>query len=178
MGAKSLAVMVMDPRAKPFPDGTTERMLELERGEMSRAMRERILTIRLLSQGHRVPDVARIVGRSEGGIRTHKRRFLTDGESYVTSRVSPQGGRRNQVMSLAEEAALMAGLIDAAEEGQVVTAHQVKAAIEQHAGRPVGTKTVYRLMHRQGWRKVVPRPTHPDGDPAARRAFEETSPSA
>lgn len=169
---------VMDPRAKPFPDGTTERMLELERGEMSRAMRERILSIRLLSQGRTVPDVAGIVGRSEQGIRTHKRRYLTDGDQYVCARVSPQGGRRNEVMTLAEESALMSGLIESAKDGQVVTAHQVKAAIEKQVGRPVGTKTVYRLMHRQGWRKVVPRPTHPDGDPAARRAFEETSPSA
>lgn len=171
----TVMMSVMDPRAKPFPAGTTERMLELEKGSMSRAMRERVLTIRLLSQGRTAPDVAKIVGRSVEGIRTHKRRYLADGDAYVAMAVSPQGGRRNQVMSPEDEAALMAGLIAAATDGQIITARQVKTAIEQQIGRPVGVKTVYRIMHRQGWRKVVPRPTHPDGDPAARQGFQETS---
>ncbi|MDP9311951.1 MAG: winged helix-turn-helix domain-containing protein [Chloroflexota bacterium] len=31
------------------------------------------------------------------------------------------------------------------------------------------------MLARHGWRKRVPRPTHPEADPAAQEAFKKTS---
>jgi len=70
----------------------------------------------------------------------------------------------------------MASLHAQAVDGEIVTAAKVRAALEAQAGRPVSVTTVYRVIQRSKWRKLVPRPTHPDGDPERRAAFKETSP--
>ena len=49
------------------------------------------------------------------------------------------------------------------------------AALADQTGRRVDQTTMYRMLERHGWRKVMPRPTHPDGDPERRAAFKETS---
>ena len=35
--------------------------------------------------------------------------------------------------------------------------------------------TVYNLLHRHGWRKLMPRPFHPKRDLAAQNAFKKTA---
>lgn len=82
------------------------------------------------------------------------------------------------MLTVAEEQELMAGLhAPRAVDGEIVTAAKVRQALEAKVGRRVATKTVYRVIERSKWRKVVPKPTHPDGDPERRAAFKETSPA-
>ena len=47
-------------------------------------------------------------------------------------------------------------------------------AFEAKAGCAVARSTIYRMLERQGWRKIVPRPRHPKADPAAQAAFKKT----
>lgn len=164
----------MDPRAKPFPAGTVERMDALLARDLPLRSREWVQCVRLLAMGRTAPDVAAITGRGLSSVERHKRRFLAQGEDYLL--VNRLGGRRNEVLTVQQEAEVMAGLQAQAGDGQIVTAAAVRAALEAKAGRAVSKATVYRVMHRSGWRKVVPRPTHPDGDPKRRAAFKETSP--
>ena len=51
---------------------------------------------------------------------------------------------------------------------------RIKAAYEQALGRKVPKSTVYRMLARHGWRKVVPRPRHPKSDAATQAAFKKT----
>jgi hypothetical protein len=43
----------------------------------------------------------------------------------------------------------------------------VKAAYEKAIGHATSDSTVYNLLHRRGWRKLMPRPYHPKRDLAA-----------
>jgi transposase len=52
---------------------------------------------------------------------------------------------------------------------------QVRSAYEQRVGHPVAARTIYRLLDRHGWRKVVPRARHPKADVAAQAAFKKTA---
>lgn len=49
-------------------------------------------------------------------------------------------------------------------------------AYREHSGKDVARSTIYRLLERHGWRKVVPRPRHPKADQAAQSAFKKTAP--
>jgi Winged helix-turn helix len=40
-------------------------------------------------------------------------------------------------------------------------------------GRPVHHSVVYRALPRQGWRKITPRPKHPNANEEAREAFKK-----
>ncbi len=51
-----------------------------------------------------------------------------------------------------------------------------RAEYEQRIGKSVAQSTIYRLLARHGWCKVVPCPRHPGADVAAQGAFEKTAP--
>jgi hypothetical protein len=45
--------------------------------------------------------------------------------------------------------------------------------IEQRFGKVYSLNGVYQLLHRLGYNDLMPRPRHPDADPAALEAFKK-----
>lgn len=86
-----------------------------------------------------------------------------------------KGGRRNSYMSREEEQAFLNGFIIKAQSGNIATSEQIKEAFERLIGRTVHKTTIYRLLERNGWRKVVPLPHHPKADKEAQESFKKTS---
>jgi transposase len=84
------------------------------------------------------------------------------------------GGRRNEYLSLDEEVAFLAPFIDRAAQGEIVTAKTIHYAFEQRVGHEVDESTLYRLLQRHQWRKVMPRPYHPEADLVAQETFKKT----
>ena len=84
------------------------------------------------------------------------------------------GGRRNEYLSLDEEVAFLAPFIDRAAQGEIVTAKTIRHAFEQRIGHEVDESTIYRLLQRHQWRKVMPRPYHPESNPVAQETFKKT----
>ena len=87
----------------------------------------------------------------------------------------PNGGRKHANMSLAEEKALLARFAKAAGAGEMLNIHDLKAAYEKAIGHETSDSTVYNLLHRHGWRKLMPRPFHPKRDLAAQNAFKKAA---
>jgi transposase len=87
----------------------------------------------------------------------------------------PSGGRQRQNMMLAEEKALLARFAKAAGAGEMLNIHDLKRAYEQAIGHQTSNSTVYDLLHRHGWRKLMPRPFHPKRDVEAQKAFKKTA---
>jgi transposase len=85
-----------------------------------------------------------------------------------------KGGRRRFYLSWNEEALFLESFKQAALTGHIATAAEIKAALERRIGHKVHKTTVYRLLKRQGWRKVVPRPFHVDADKEEQEAFKKT----
>jgi Winged helix-turn helix len=53
--------------------------------------------------------------------------------------------------------------------------HDLKAAYEKAIGHETSNSTVYNVLARHGWRKLMPRPFHSKRDIAARNAFKKTA---
>lgn len=51
---------------------------------------------------------------------------------------------------------------------------QIKLAYEKECGFAVHKTTIYRLLERHQWRKIVPKPTHPKKDPNAVDELKKT----
>ncbi len=86
-----------------------------------------------------------------------------------------KGGRRNAYLTVTEEQAFLAPFFARAARGEIATSTEIHHALEAHVGHAVHQSTVYRLLERHRWRKLVPRPTHPQADPVAQEAFKKTS---
>lgn len=84
-----------------------------------------------------------------------------------------RGGRRWGWMSLDGERAFLAQYLATAENGDLLTARQLQAALSEAVGRAVKIDYVYRLLHRHDWRKLTPRPHHAQRDAAQAEAFKK-----
>src|SRR5438309_6672606 len=87
----------------------------------------------------------------------------------------PKGRRLRENMTVAEEKALLARFAKAAGAGEMLNIHDLKAAYVKAIGHATSDSTVYNLLHRHGWRKLMPRPFHPKRDLAAQNAFKKTA---
>src|SRR5438309_1971175 len=67
-------------------------------------------------------------------------------------------------MTLAEEKALLARFAKAAGAGEMLNIHDLKAGYQKAIGHATSDSTVYNLLHRHGWRKLMPRPFHSKRD--------------
>lgn len=117
-------------------------------------------------------EIARLLGWSVATVHAIHSRWAKEGDAVFD--LKAKGGRRNQYLSPKEEAALVQPFLAKAEAGGILNVQEIKAAFEARVGRSVAKTTIYRLLDRLGWRKVVPRPRHPKADPAAQAAFKKT----
>jgi transposase len=89
-----------------------------------------------------------------------------------------RGGRRWAWLTWEEEERFLAKWPQAALRGQVLTAPQLRAELEKRTGRRGSLAYVYRLLHRHGWRKLGPRPRHPQARPAVQERCKKNSPKS
>jgi transposase len=116
--------------------------------------------------------IARMVGLSVSHVRRVWSDYLRGG--LLAAQGRPQGGRRHQNLTVAQESSLLEPLLEQARTGRLVTARSLKVRYETRLGRAVPDSTVYRLLARHQWRQVVPRPKHPKDNPRARAAVKKT----
>lgn len=86
-----------------------------------------------------------------------------------------RGGRRNAYLTLEQEKKLLAVFEPDGLTGRIATIGEVKEAFERHVGHEVSRSTVYRLLERHGWRKIVPRPSHVEKDIQKQETFKKNS---
>lgn len=70
------------------------------------------------------------------------------------------GNHRNATAE--EEQAFLAQFEEAAAKGQIITVTDIATAYDERIGKKHKSQsTVYYLLHKYGWRKVMPRSKHP-----------------
>ena len=117
-------------------------------------------------------DIAQVVGWTTGTVRVMHSHYAKLGDSFFD--ITKRGGRHRQNMTLEEEIQFLRPFFDRARTGSILVASEIKKAYEATLGRKVAESTIYRLLERHQWRKIVPRPKHPKADPAAQAAFKKT----
>ncbi len=86
-----------------------------------------------------------------------------------------KGGRRHEYLTVEQERQLLAPFFARAERGEIATAEEIKRTFEAQVSHEVDESTIYRLLARHGWRKLVPRPRHPKANAQEQAAFKKTS---
>ncbi len=64
-------------------------------------------------------------------------------------------------MSFEEEAAILVPFKERAEKGEMVEISEIAKAYQSAVSHPVSKGQIYCVLHRHGWRKVMPRSRHP-----------------
>lgn len=124
--------------------------------------------------GASMDTTADILGIGRSQVCVLRREFRKAGGTTFGER-DRRGGRRRQLMSLEDEQAFLALWVEKAKDGGVLVVPPIHAAYEELVGKRVPRSTIYRLLARHGWRKLMPDTRHPKADVAAQEEFKKNS---
>jgi transposase len=126
-----------------------------------------------LEYGFTIEQVASVTGISRGWVNQLRTRFIrSKGERKQTG--ARRGGRRRENMSFEGESAFLAPFFDSAQSDGILVVSTIHMALEQHLGRKVALASVYNLLHRHNWRKLVPGRRHVQADVQAQDDWKKT----
>lgn len=155
---------------------TVARLAERLKQASSHAQYQRIQCVLIRATlGSSAAQIAQLLGWSTATVHVIHSRWAKEGDAIFELR--GRGGRRHQYLSAEQEQALLAPFVERAQAGGMLSVAEIAQAYQTQTGRQVVPSTIYRLLDRHGWRKVVPRPRHPKADVAAQAAFKKTAPS-
>lgn len=158
---------------RPFPEGSVEQLSKALREARSKSEFQRVQCVWLrVVLGLNANQVAQAVGWQPSSVRRLQAQFWRRGKALWES--PGRGGRRHQNLTREEEARFLEGFLSRAEQGRLLEVSRVKQAYEQAVGHAVPKSTVYRMLARHGWRKLAPRPRHPQADEARQQDFKKT----
>ena len=161
--------------AQSFPQGAVEQLASLLQQAKTKGEYQRVQAVWLRAAlGLSAPQIAQALGWQAQSVRQLHSAYSRHGEAVLRDR--PKGGRHHENLTLQQEQELLTPFLTQAREGGVLVVAPVQAAYEQAVGRPVHSSVVYRALHRQGWRKVTPRPKHLKASEEARAAFKKSCP--
>ncbi|MBI5787314.1 MAG: helix-turn-helix domain-containing protein [Candidatus Schekmanbacteria bacterium] len=145
----------MRPR-KSSPPGTTERLEQLLSTCNSDAERRRIQAVYLRAKyGFEIEQIAQMTGLKTQTVRNIHSLFLKKGE--VALKLSGKGGRRNFHLDLKKEAAFLFGFEAEAKTGGIEVS-RIHIAYQKKVGKTLPLSTIYRMLHKYGWRRFAYRP--------------------
>ena len=117
-------------------------------------------------------EIAQLLGWATSTVYVIHSRYAKEGDAIFDLRA--RGGRHHQHLTSEQEVELLAPFTKRVSSGQMLHVSEIKKAFEDRVESSVATSTIYRMLDRHGWRKVVPRPRHPEADFQAQAAFKKS----
>ena len=140
--------------------------------KMPESQRQRIQMILLRESGMAQLAIADAMGVSLSTV--NRAHMAYDHGGIKALKPKPSGGRKRENMTLAEEKTLLRCFAKAAGAGEMLNIHDLKAAYERAIGHATSNSTVYNLLTRHGWRKLMLRPFHPKRESRLKKLFKKT----
>ena len=141
-----------------------KQLVELEalrKRNKDKNVEKRIKALLLYAANEKCEKIAEQTGFVKTYITELVSRYRKNGISVIAGG-NYGGNHRN--LSAEEEQMLLAPFRQAAEAGQMVEISEIKRAYEEAIGRSIDTSRgqIYEVLHRNGWRKIMPRSKHPN----------------
>ncbi len=143
----------------------------------SPAQARRMLAIALVMEGSERTTAARSCGMDRQTLRDWVHRYNAEGIAGLANR--PRTGRPPRLTAEQFEA-----LVEIVEAGPDVAVDGVvrwrcvdlKGVVADRFAVALSERQIGRILNRQGYTRLKPRPQHPQADEAAQAAFKKTSP--
>lgn len=155
---------------KIFPDEVAKEMELLLREAKTASEIKRIQSVMLGARGISSPVIETIVGYEAPHIRRIWRQYRLHGNKCLI------GERRGQVrgrarLNLKEENEFLEPFFEKAKKAGILVVPEIQREYEKRYDMKVHHSLVYNLLHRHGWRKIMPRPSHPKSDKEKQKEF-------
>ena len=125
----------------------------------------RLKALVLRAKGATAKEVSEATGFHPASVTRLVAKYRDHGLEAITG--NHYGGNRRN-MSVEEEAAILAPFRERAEKGEIIEVKEIEAAYQAAVDHPISVSQIYFVLHRHGWRKIMPRSRHP------KKASDET----
>lgn len=119
---------------------------------------KRLAALEMRAEGKQNKEIREKTGFHTQYITVLVSRYKANGLASITES-HYHGNHRN--LSYAEEEALLEPFRQDSNAGKTVSVHDIETVYREAVGHSIGTSQIYYVLHRHGWRKVMPRSKHP-----------------
>ena len=121
---------------------------------------KKIQVLNYRAQGYKNSKIAELTGYSKSRVSALVCEYAKNGIEYFLKEHRQGGNNRN--LSFKEEKALLETFIEQATKGQIITVETIRQAYNAACGKETAYASVYYMLERHGWRKLMPRSKHPN----------------
>ena len=146
------------PQACKITEEQRAEIQEARRKNKNKNVEKRLKALELRAEGKTLAEIGAICGYNPAYISNIIASYCNEGIGAITEN-HYKAHRRN--LTDEEEEQLLEPFLQRAEAGQIVEVSEIHAAYEAKVGRPLAKVQTYRVLHRHGWRKIMPRSRHP-----------------
>ena len=151
-----------------------QRLQRLADREPRADLVKRLRTVLMARQGFTAPEVAICTGFSSRSVQEWVARYNREGLSGLETKE----GRGRRPPLTPEDAEQLKQRLDAGplpDDGLcTLRGKDVQRILPHEFGQLRSLNAVYGLLHRLGYSSLVPRPQHPQADPAAQKEFKKS----
>lgn len=149
--------MVMKMKYRFSPEDH-EKIRAARKKNHDKQIERRLEALELRCEGLTQSQIAEKTGFHRSYVCSLIQKYFEEGLSSISEK-HYVGNRRN--MSFSEEEELLAPFQEQAERGKLVEISAIEKAYCEAVGHSIGTGQIYYVLHRHGWRKIMPRSRHP-----------------
>jgi len=151
-------VMIMG-KGFQINEDQAQEIATVRKSTSDKRVNKRLWAVQLRGEGKKNPEIAEKLDTSAKVVSRWVSAYCKGGIHALMGGKSG-GNRRN--MSFERETQFLAEFETIASKGQLVEISEIKQAYESLVGHRIGGSQIYRVVHRHGWRKVMPRSKHPN----------------
>ena len=152
-----IRVMEMASRYK-FSGEEIREIEQARKDNKDKRAEARLKALELRAKGAESKEVSEATGFHAGSVTRLVAKYRDYGIEAIAG--NHYGGNHRN-MSVEEEAAILAPFKERAEKGELVEISEIAKAYQREVEHPVSKGQIYCVLHRHGWRKVMPRSKHP-----------------
>ena len=141
-----------------FSEEQKAEIAKARKKNKNKKVEKRLWALSLRAEGKTYAQIGEIVGIHWKYTPKLVKMYFEKGIEAITGS-HYYGNRRN--MSYEKEEELLQEFREKAEAGQIVEVSEIKAKYMEQVGHSIGTSQIYCVLHRHGWRKIMPRSKHP-----------------
>ena len=157
-----------------FSEQEIQEIVRARRENKDKRVEARLKALEMRARGVKASEIAKATGFHPAYISQLAAKYKNGGIEAITG--NHYGGNRRN-MSFDEEAAILAPFRERAAKGELIEIKEIQAAYQAAVDHRISDTQIYYVLHRHGWRKVMPRSRHPQkADDATIEASKKLSP--
>lgn len=147
------------PKTFKISEAEAEEIRKKRKEIKDKKVDKRLYAVQLRGEGHKNEEIAEKLDTSAKVVSRWVSAYSNGG---IEALLSGKYGGNHRNATLEEELAFMEQFKTAAEEGQIISVSEIAEAYDKTFGKKHASRsTVYYLLKKLGWRKVMPRSKHP-----------------